>query len=121
MPEDETKIVTGRRRGDCETGRRKIATAERRALAVEYRKLGLSFQKIGDQLGISRQAAFKLVKGALADLIAQTSQNAEELRRLELERLDEWQLKVEQELKNGKVLGSVDRLLGVLEHDPGEG
>ncbi len=102
-------------RGDCKTGRRKITAAERRAQAFELRKAGLSYQKIGDQLGITRQSAHGLVTTALRKLNEKTAEDAAELTRLELERLDDCQAIVVHEMRTGNRLGAVDRLLRIQE------
>jgi hypothetical protein len=70
------------------TAPRKTRAQDRRAKALSRRIGGWTFDRIGDELGISAQAAHKLVKSALADLNVKVAENAEELRRLEMERLD---------------------------------
>ena len=100
---------------DCKTGKRMMVAAERRNLAVELRKAGLSYQKIGDQLGISRQSAFKAVKKALQEIEASTIENATELIRIELERLDDYQIRVTQEIKSGNALQAIDRALRIMD------
>jgi DNA-binding CsgD family transcriptional regulator len=102
-------------RGDCKTGRRKVTAAERRGKAFELRKAGLSYQKIGDQLGITRQAAHSLVTNALRQLNEKTAEDAAELTRLELERLDDCQAVVVHEMRTGNRLAAVDRLLRIQE------
>ena len=70
------------------TEARRITAAERRAQALDLRLAGYSFEAIGQQLGISKQAAYKHVSTALETLHTQTDNSAEQLRALELERLD---------------------------------
>lgn len=63
-----------------------IAPKERQAKALELRKAGLTYQQIADTLGYgSISAAEKAIKSGLKTLIREP---AEELRALELERLD---------------------------------
>lgn len=92
-----------------------MAAAERKKTAVELRKLGFSYQKIADKIGVSRQAAHKMVLKALQELNQETAEGAEEVRRLELERLDEWHLRVAQEMTAGRALPAIDRGLRIME------
>lgn len=63
-----------------------ISVAERQARAVELRKSGHTFQQIADQLGYAgHQGAYKAVMSALKKTLQEP---ADELRTLELERLD---------------------------------
>jgi DNA-binding CsgD family transcriptional regulator len=70
------------------TAPRKVKAAERKKQALARRIGGWTFAQIGEELGISAQAAYNLVKSALAETNAKTAEEAEILRRLELERLD---------------------------------
>lgn len=71
----------------------KAATAvERRLKAIELRKAGATYQVIGDQLGVTRQAAHKMVKELLEEWGSTTREEAENIRALELERLDRMQM-----------------------------
>lgn len=63
-----------------------ITTVERQAQAVELRKAGCTFQQIADQLGYAgHQGAYKAVMAALRKTLQEPS---DELRTMELERLD---------------------------------
>lgn len=65
---------------------RNIKTAQRDADAAALRAKGLSFQRIANELGFSSKAkAYEAVQRALADL---PREGIEDLRRMELERLD---------------------------------
>jgi transcriptional regulator with XRE-family HTH domain len=59
--------------------------AERRARVLQMRIAGVSQERIGKELGVSRQMAARLEKEALQQIVRPA---AEELRALELERLD---------------------------------
>lgn len=74
--------MAGRKRSE------KGAILERQVQALELRKAGWAFHDIGDRLGISTSQAFKDVSAQLKQLAALALDNAEELRQLELERLD---------------------------------
>jgi DNA-binding transcriptional MerR regulator len=75
----------------------RLAVAERRRLAVELRKQGGTLEEIAEQLrgveGVSpkygKDQVQKDIKAELGRLQAQTSEIAEELRQLEVERLDD--------------------------------
>lgn len=61
---------------------------ERQEQALQFRIVGLSYSKIGKQMDISKSAAHKLVVAALADSASRVDKGADDLRDLELERLD---------------------------------
>ncbi|GJI97019.1 hypothetical protein RugamoR57_37370 [Duganella caerulea] len=69
--------------------KRAAVSTDRRLQALELRKTGMSFQAIGDRLAISKEAAWQLVDGALTDYRAVVREAADEVRELELLRLDE--------------------------------
>ena len=56
-----------------------------------------------------------VVKKACQQIEKPVVKNMEEVRRLELERLDEWQLKVERGMKGSKDLSAVDRGLKIMD------
>jgi hypothetical protein len=67
-------------------------TAQRRTQAIGLALAGLSWDAIADKLGYSsRQAAHKDVQRALAQAVAEQTSAAEELRMVELMRLDRLQ------------------------------
>lgn len=61
---------------------------ERRQQALDYRKAGYSYRDIGARLEVSHEQARRDVEAALAALVEDTKDSAEQLRQLELERLD---------------------------------
>ncbi len=67
---------------------KKLTAAERRAKALEARKAGFTYQAIGDSLGITQQAAHKTVMVALGVINDKIAEAAEEVRTIELERID---------------------------------
>lgn len=81
--------ATGAQRpiGRCRPGENE-RIAERRVRAFELRKAGTSYREIGRQLGIDVHTAHGDISAELAALREQTVDQAEELRALELERLD---------------------------------
>jgi Sigma-70, region 4 len=90
-----------------------VEITERRAAALRLRKLGYTYDEIAKALGVSGASAHKYVQRALHDMIAEP---AEEVRQLELAKLDTLQLKVNQVLdrlhpqltQSGKDTGFVD-------------
>lgn len=56
--------------------------------ALELRKQGLSYRAIANRLGVSHQQAYVDVQGELKALAVLNQDSADELRQLELERLD---------------------------------
>ena len=67
-------------------GSKAVNAAERQAAAVHLRKSGHTFQEIADKLGYAgHQGAYKAVMSAIRKIVQEP---AEELRKLELERLD---------------------------------
>lgn len=92
------------------TGNR-IRNREKIDQALELRKAGASFKAIGEALGgITKQAAFKLVEAGLQELNAQCAAGAEELRRLELERLDGMELALWKQRSNPRVADTLLRI-----------
>ena len=64
------------------------AIAERRVRALELRKAGAPYREIARQLGVDTHTAWADVASEIAAIREQTVAQAEELRALELERLD---------------------------------
>jgi hypothetical protein len=64
-----------------------VQLAERQAQAVRPRAAGLTYDEIAERLGYStRSGAYKAVRKALKDTVAES---VEELRTIEMERLDD--------------------------------
>ena len=92
----------------------KITTAERREKALKYRKAGMTYKQIGEQLGISFQAAHKLVISALDEITKKINEEADQLRTLEVERLNTLFLSMYNKAIKGDH-GAVDRCLRIME------
>jgi hypothetical protein len=67
------------------TTRKAISLTERRLKALELRKSGATFERIGEECKTSRSTAHEDVQTAMRETIQEP---ADELRRLEIERLD---------------------------------
>jgi hypothetical protein len=70
------------------TSARKVRGREREDQSLNFRKAGMTYEQIGTQLGITRQAAHSAVTRALTRIAQHTNESAEQMRTLELERLD---------------------------------
>lgn len=70
------------------TSPRRVRGRDRQLQALELRTRGLTFEAIGRRLGVSTQAAHATVSRALSRSLAQSNASANELRALELTRLD---------------------------------
>lgn len=90
----------------------KINAAEKRKRAVELRKAGAPYSRIGEELGVSRQRASKMVKEAMEELKAETVQETENLRQMEAQRLDTLQVGVWSRAVKGD-LDALDRVLKI--------
>jgi hypothetical protein len=113
----------------------KTETAERRRRALQLRQAGASLSQIGEHLGVSESRACRIVQDALA---ATVREPAEEIRALELARLDQLWVEATKVLRrqhvtvsngrvvihpgtkapledDGPVLNAIDRLLKIQE------
>src|SRR5215211_7434864 len=97
--------------GNNVSGKR-LAAAERQAKALALRKGGVTYEQIADAVGYaSASGAHKAVLSALRRMVAEP---AEELRQLELTRLDALLVALWPAASRG-TLGAVDRVLKVME------
>lgn len=92
----------------------KATRAERENIVFEMRKGGATFEKIGAALGVSTQRAHQLFERKLLEVRTQTSQNAEQLRALEMQRLDDLQSFLWDKAKKGNAT-AIDRVLKIME------
>ncbi|MEO2090986.1 MAG: hypothetical protein ABGY75_16045 [Gemmataceae bacterium] len=76
----------------------RLTAAERKEKALAYRKMGYSYEAIGNLCGCSNAMAYKIVKEYLPELAARHTASAEELRTLELEKLDQYEVTLNQQL-----------------------
>lgn len=91
---------------------KRIAAAERQAKALTLRKGGVTYEEIATKLDYaSASGARKAVLSALRQIV---SEPAEDLRQIELTRLDALLLGLWPQASKG-VLGAVDRVLKVME------
>ena len=82
----------------------KGAILERQLQALELRKGGFTYREIGKRLGVSHVQAHRDIQEELKHLASLRSESAEELRQLELEKLDNY----ERNLSHWADAGSVE-------------
>ena len=75
---------------------------------------GAQYADIGVSMGISRQAAWMLVKKSLEATRKETGESADLLRELELQRLDKLYLAMNKQAEQGNQ-GAVDRCIRIME------
>lgn len=92
----------------------KATRAERENIVFEMRKAGATFEKIGAALGVSAQRVHQIFERKLREVRTQTSQNAELLRALEMQRLDDLQSFLWDKAKKGNAT-AIDRILKIME------
>lgn len=96
----------------------KEGAAVRREKALQLRIKGMSYRRIGDALGVSHVQAFNDVKTELGRIAKESQDAAEELRTLELERLDAMLVAIAPLIsasdKRPANLGAIDRALNIM-------
>ncbi len=92
----------------------KVQSAIRRKEAVDLRIEGKTYREIAQELGVTPTRARQLVAEALAAIEKDTAESAEELRRLELDRLDQLQSGLWEEAAAGN-LKAVGAALKIME------
>ena len=93
---------------------RNIQAREREAEALELRKAGATYRQIGARLRISAQAAHKRVTEALRGIAETTGEKAEEVRSLEMHRLDTMLLGLWSKARTGDV-AAIDRVVKIMQ------
>ena len=83
------------------TSPRKLNARELEREAYQLRLIGYSYQQIADALGRPRSTVHKAVQRALARRVAEIDGMADELRRLELDRLDRMLAALERRIAEG--------------------
>jgi hypothetical protein len=105
-------MAAKRTKGNTRASRQRIFAAERHVRAIELRKAGVTFQQIADQLGYANAAgAHKAVTTALREMLREPT---EELRALEVARLDHMLLGIWQKATSGGTW-EIDRALKIME------
>jgi hypothetical protein len=82
--------------------------------ALALRQKGWTYERIAESLGLSRQGAADAVKRSLAALKADCAERAEDVRELELRRLDRMLELAEAAAESGDI-SAIDRVLRIQE------
>ena len=99
---------------ESKTSARKLTALERELRSLELRKTGATYREIGRVLGITEQGAYKAVVRALAKLREKVLEEAQDVRDIELLRLDRMFLSMYAKATAGGT-GAVDRCLRIME------
>jgi DNA-binding CsgD family transcriptional regulator len=100
---------------ESKTSQRKLTARERELKALSLRKKGWTYARIGDSLDITCMGAYNAVMRALKKLNEKISEEAEQVRTLELQRLDRMFEKMYDKAINSKDQGAVDRCLRIMD------
>jgi predicted DNA-binding protein (UPF0251 family) len=92
----------------------KLTAAERRVESLRLRKKGFSYFEIGRRLGVSSRTAHRDVKKHLDEIAQTCTEEAEEVRCIELQRLDELYVIAWSKIKAGSET-AIDRCLRIQE------
>lgn len=96
------------------TSAAKALKLQRQQAALELRRAGRGYVEIGNQLGISKSAAHRMVTQALAEARQQIEAEVHELKSEELSRLDGMLAGIWPDARKGNV-GAIDRVLKIME------
>ena len=99
---------------ESKTSPRKLTALERENKSLELRLTGATYQQIGDALGFTKQAAYNAVIRAIGKLNDKIMENAEQVKSLELQRLDKLYTTMYRRALQGEY-GAVDRCLRIME------
>ena len=91
-----------------------LIAAERALQAMELRKHGFTYDAIGKEIGVTRQRAYQIVKNELEALREECSEIAEDIVKIELERLDIMLVGAWPNATTGDVT-AIDRVLKIME------
>ena len=112
MPGKRNKTSCQMKRPKTDT--RTLRAEVQREQAVQLRLAGATYGQIGKQLGCTKQNAYYLVSTALARTRARSDDTVEEMRALDLGRMDALLLGIWQQAATGNLL-AIDRVLKILE------
>ncbi len=91
---------------------RRMRARDREVQALNLRKSGATYEQIGKALEITTQGAYKAIIRSLRKLNEKNSEGADELRRLEVERLDRMLAAIWSQVISGNQ-GAIDRALRI--------
>lgn len=93
---------------------RRVTALHRQQRAVELRRAGCSYREIGKAIGIGTTSAHRLVSQAVAEARNAVADDVNEMRALELSRLDALLGGLWADARRGH-LGAIDRVLKIME------
>src|SRR5438874_1736904 len=96
------------------TSPRLLVAAEHRETVLKLRKEGRPYKEIAQQVGLSRVRCYQIVKRELARIAAVCREEAEEVRDLELSRLDALQVGLWERAVGGDIK-AVEAVLKLME------
>jgi len=99
----------------AKTSVRRIKTTEKTLKALTLRKKGFNYTEIGEELGCARQTACRYVLSELEILADKCREEAEHVRALELQRLDDLYTKAWDLVDAGGSETAIDRCLRIME------
>lgn len=91
-----------------------VNSHENEEKALELRRAGASYRDIGRTMGVSVAIAHKYVTRGMKRLVARCEEKAEDVRSMELDRLDKLQLAIWPQATKGH-LQAVDRMLKIMD------
>lgn len=91
-----------------------IGIIERREQAIQFRRAGLSIRAIALRLDVDPSTIHSDIKVMLAESIKENVNNADQMRVLELERLDDMLLRITPQISNGH-LGAIAQAIRISE------
>jgi hypothetical protein len=100
--------------GVSKTSAVRIAAAERAERVFEMRKAGATYDAIVRTVGISKQRAHEIVVSKLAEIRERTAEKVEDVRTIELSRLDDALLSIWPQVRQGNH-GAIDRMVRMME------
>ena len=98
----------------AKTSGRRIRSTEKGRRALELRKQGLSYTKIAAEIGCARSTAHLYVSRELEALAQTCHDEAEQVRDLEIHRLDDLYMQALQHVQAGEI-PAIDRCLRIME------
>lgn len=93
---------------------RRVTAIQRQQRAVELRRAGYSYREIGKAIGIGTTSAHRLVTRAVVETRKAIAEDVNEMRALELSRLDALLGGLWADARRGH-LGAIDRVLRIME------
>ena len=109
----KAKAPTKRKGRGSKAAPHKAIALDREVKALQYRQMGCTYATIAERLGLADESgAYQCVKRALAKLKAVCGEEAAEVRRLEMERLDMMLPRVLSRAINGDD-SAIDRVLKI--------